>query len=103
MLLAVGTVAFQRDVKSLTSVIDELGNLFQDESSDLSVLDTKNIMETSVNKTVEDMKVIGEEQFSKYVQERLVDCAVPITDPIFKNKLPLFSRPTAKLPWKKNL
>lgn len=95
--------AFQKDIKSLTSVLEELGNPFLDDSQDLLVLDTKDIMEQSVKETVKKVETIGKEQFSKYVKERLTDCTVPVTETISKNNLPLFSRSSIKLPSRKNL
>ena len=84
-------------------VLDELGNPFLDDSQDLLVLDTKDIMEQSVKETVKKVETIGKEQFSKYVKERLTDCTVPVTEAISKNNLPLFSLSSIKLPSRKNL
>ena len=95
--------AFQKDVKSLMSVLEELRNPFLDDSQDLLVLDTKDIMEQSVKETVRKVETIRKEQFSKYVKERLTDCMVPVTETISKNNLPLFSHSSIKLPSRKNL
>ena len=95
--------AFQKDFKSLTSVLEELGNPFPDDSQDLLVLDTKDIMEQSVKETVRIVETIGKERFSKYVKERLTDCTVPVTETISKNNLLLFSRSSIKFPSRKNL
>ena len=80
-----------------------MGNPFLDDSQDLLVVDTKDIMEQSVKETVKKVETIGKEQFSKYVKERLTDCTVPVTETISKNNLPLFSRSSIKLPSRKNL
>ena len=42
-----------KDVRSLTVVFEEMGNPFPEESQDLMVLDTRDIMDTSVVETVE--------------------------------------------------
>ena len=93
----------RRTLNQLTSVLEEFGNPFLGDSQDLLVLDTKDIMEQSVKETVKKVGTIGKEQFSKYVRERLTDCAVPVTETTGKNNLPLFSRSSIKLPSRKNL
>ena len=94
---------FQKDVKSLTSILEELENPFLDESQDLLVLDTKDIMEQSVKETVKKVETIGKEQFSKYVKESLPVRTVSVTETISKNDLPLFSRSSVKLPSRNKL
>ena len=91
--------AFLKDVQSLTLVLQEMGNPFLEESNDLLVLDTKYIME-SVAGTVRKVETIGQEQYSKFVDERLSKCVTPVRDPLPKNKLPFFSRPAVKAPSK---
>ena len=53
--------------------------------------------------TVRKVETIGQEQYSKFVDERLSKCVTPISDPLPKNKLPLFSRPAVKAPSKGKL
>ena len=72
-----------------------MGNPFLEESNDLLVIDTKYIME-SVAGTVRKVETIGQEQYSKFVDERLSKWVTPVSDPLPKNKLPLFSRPAVK-------
>ena len=86
------------DVKSLIAVFIEMGNPFLEKGQDLVVLDTKDIMNISVGETVRKAEALGEEQYKKFVEERLVKCEKPITDILSKNKLPLFSRPSVKCP-----
>ena len=64
--------AFQKDVKSLTSVLEELGNPFLDDSQDLLVLDTKDIMEQSVKETVKKVETIGKEQSASMSKKDLL-------------------------------
>ena len=47
------------DVRSLVTVIEELGNPFEEESQDLLVLDTKEIADATVVETVHSVKRIG--------------------------------------------
>ena len=49
------------------------------------------------------METIGQEQYSKFVDERLSKCVTHVSDPLPKNKLPLFSRPAVKAPSKGKL
>ena len=71
--------AFLKDVQSLTLVLQDMGNTFLEESNDLLVLDTKDIME-SVAGTVRKVETIGQEQYSKFVDERLSKCVTPVSD-----------------------
>ena len=62
-----------------------------EESHDLLVLDTKNIMDASVVETVGKIKSLGLEQYKKFVEERLQQSLKPITETLSKNNLPLFA------------
>ena len=94
-------LSFAEDVKSLTSVIDDMGNPFTEESGDLLVLDTKDLADSSVLKTVEEAEALGREQFETFVKERLSEERTKsVHDPIKKNKLSLFRSPRQKEPSK---
>ncbi|CAG2246636.1 unnamed protein product [Mytilus edulis] len=85
--------SFRNDIVSLYDVIDDLGNPFLETSKDLLVLDSKNIVDISVVKTVNTIESLGQEQFEKYTKERLVDRTTSVFDTIKRNKLPLFQTP----------
>ncbi|CAG2218094.1 unnamed protein product [Mytilus edulis] len=85
--------SFRNDIVSLYGVIDDLGNPFLETSKDLLVLDSKNIVDISVVKTVNTIESLGQEQFEKYTKERLVDRTTSVFDTIKRNKLPLFQTP----------
>ena len=87
--------SFARDVDSLVSVIEELGNSFKQESLDLLV-DTKEITNAAVLNTVKRVKCIGQEQFRAFTKECLIDRTKSIHDTIHHNKLPLFNIPVLK-------
>ena len=91
------------EVGSLIHVIEEMGSPFLERSNDLLVLDTRNIMDEAVRTTVQKVEVLGMEQYNNFVKERLVDCTVPITDVLSKNKLALFSSPPPKCPSKQKM
>ncbi|XP_061580540.1 uncharacterized protein LOC133446517 [Cololabis saira] len=88
--------AFRKQVRSLTAVIEEMGNPFLEESQDLLVLDTKDIMTTAVADTVRNVESLGAQQYKTFVEERLEQRTKPVTDTIHRNKMPLFSHPPVK-------
>ena len=88
---------FLKEVQALVAVLEEMGNPFLEHSQDLLVIDTRDIVDTQIADTVRRITTLGEEQYSKFVTERLEKCTTPITHPLPKNKLPLFSRPPVKV------
>ena len=93
---------FHHECKSLIAVFREYGNPFLEESPDLLVLDTKEIMPDHVVAAVRNIESLGQEQYSTFVEERLTTCTRPLTDTISKNKLPLLkTAPQKRLPYRK--
>ncbi|KAG7160196.1 hypothetical protein Hamer_G012740 [Homarus americanus] len=82
---------FLQDVKALTLVMEEMGNPFEEESADLMVLHTKEILCPEAVKSVQNVVKLGQEQF-------LEDKSKPIGDTIKLNKLTLFSSMKSKAP-----
>ena len=93
--------AFVTDVKALVSTFVDLGNPFTEDSEDLIVLDSREVAHPQVVHTVNNILEIGQAQYAQYVSDRLDKCTKPITDPISRNNLPLFSRPPTRKPTKK--
>ena len=60
-------------------------------------------METPVAETVRKIESLGEEQYTKFVEESLELCTKPVTDTLPKNKLPLFSRSQTKTQLKQQM
>ena len=85
--------AFARDVQSLTEVFEEMGNPFLEDSEDLLVLDSRNIVHVAVSDAIKEIEQLGIDQYEAYVEERLVKQTKAIADPIKRNNLHLFSRP----------
>ena len=83
-------ISFQEDVRSLSKTIKEMGNPFSDCSSDLLVLNSRDVMDTTVADTVGRILEIGIEQYEDYVEKRLVNQIIPISNAIKRNNLPLF-------------
>lgn len=69
----------KKHVRSLTAVIEEMGNLFLEESQDLLVLDSKDIMDSSVADTVRKVESLGAQQYKIFVEERLEQRTKPVT------------------------
>ena len=88
--------AFMKDVRALIAVFEKMGNPFLENTQDILVLDTRDIMDTPMAETVRKIESLGEEQYTKCVEERLELCTKPVTETLPKNKLPLFSRPQTK-------
>ena len=83
-------------MRSLTYAIEEMGNPFTEYSSDLLVLNSRDVVDIAVAETVGQILKIGLEQYESYVEKRLVNQTMPITDPIKRNNLHLFSRPPCR-------
>ena len=88
--------SFAEDVKALVSTIEDMGNPFLESTSDLLVLDTRDIVDPAVTTTLNEIEEIGRQQYEVYVTERLSNRTKAITEPIKRNSLPLFSRPSAR-------
>ena len=51
--------------------MEDMGDPFTEESSDVLVLDSRNIVDVAVADTVQQIEQIGLEQYEAYVGERL--------------------------------
>ena len=89
-------MSFAQSVQALTATIEEMGNPFIESSGDLLVLDSRNIIDTAVVDTLHHIEKLGQDQYEAYVEERLINQTKPITDPIKRNSLPLFSSPPVR-------
>ena len=52
---------FQKEVRALVTVLEDMGNPFQEHSQDLLVIDTRDIMDTSVAEAVRKVESLGDE------------------------------------------
>ena len=64
------SASFLKDVQPLTVVLQDMGNPFLEKRNYLLAVYTKYIME-SVSETVRKVETVGQEQYSKFVDERL--------------------------------
>ena len=96
-------VTFARHVKSLVEVIKEMGKPFLEESKDLLKLDTRDIMDIAVVNSIFQAEKTGIEQYQAFTADRLQTRITSLSEPIRKNKLPLFSRPLPRAKSKSSL
>ena len=89
--------AFAKDVKSLISSFEEMGNPFTEEGLELVAIHTKDVMDAAVVNSVQKVSKIEEQQFKNFVKERFIDRSKLITDPLKKNNLATFSTQGKKL------
>jgi hypothetical protein len=68
-------------------------NPFVEQRDDLLVLDTRNILDTSVGETIKTIEEMGKTQYEAFVTERLEKRTTSLYEPIKRNKLALFSSP----------
>ena len=84
-------------------VIEEMGNPFLEESKDLLKLDTRDIMDIAVVNSIFQAEKTGIEQYQAFTADRLQTRITSLSEPIRKNKLPLFSRPLPRAKSKSSL
>ena len=75
---------------SLVSVIDDFGNPFEGESTDLLALNNMEISCHSSVETVGNVRNIGQQQFQAFTKKWLIKSWTPIDDVIHHNNLKLF-------------
>lgn len=90
------SVFFFRDVKSLINAIEDMGNPFCDNSNDSLTLDNSTIADQVVIDRVRNVEQLGKDQYTIFVEERLVSQTKHILDPINKNNLLLFKQSPAR-------
>ncbi len=73
-----------------------MSNPFLDDTPELVVLDTQNVVNESVASTVRTVEAIGRDQYNMYHKSVIVERTRSIHDPIKKNSLPWFRSLTPK-------
>ena len=81
---------FISHVQSLVSIIEELGNSFEEESTDLISLVSKHTADPAMKASLNNIESIGKGQYELFVKERLTERSKPIDDSISRNNLPLW-------------
>ena len=82
--------------QNLVQSINEMGNPFFDGTPELLMLDTRNVIDECVVKTVRTIEALGKEQYKNYNESVVKDRTRSIHETIKKNSLPLFRCPTPK-------
>ena len=85
--------SFKEQAKNLVQSISEMGNPYLDGIHELLMLDTQNVIEESVVKTVRTVEALGKEQYKAYNEAVIKNRTRSIHESIKKNSLPLFRRP----------
>ena len=77
----------------MTDSLEEIGNPFLEETKGLMRLETRDIIDSAV---ITSVFQIEEQQYETFLKDLLLQQTTPISEPIKKNKLQLFSRPSPK-------
>jgi hypothetical protein len=75
---------------SLVHLIEEMGNPFNDKGDELYVLDSHIVCNRAVVESMRDIEALGQEQYTTFVNDRLINCTVAVNATITRNKLALF-------------
>ncbi|WAR30058.1 LOW QUALITY PROTEIN: hypothetical protein MAR_003626 [Mya arenaria] len=89
---------FIQNVHALKDVMEDLGNPFQEVSSDLIAIDTKVVVREEGVDSVPKAEVFDKKQYAEFIETNLEEEATSFYEPLVKNNLQLFrSRGTRKL------
>ena len=83
---------FASHVKAMVAVFEESGNPFNEDSQDLVVLDSKEVMGEKAVSILREVEAVGQSQYEKYVDERLKQRSIPVSNIIPKNNVSLFKK-----------
>ena len=81
---------FHKEVKSLLSVLEDVGNPFDDDSNDLFDIETKIVVPETIAQNLYKLENVGEKHFRDFIEQRVWKRSVPLSDTISKIKLSLF-------------
>ena len=76
----------------MVAVFEESGNPFNEDSQDLVVLDSKEVMGEKAVSTLREVEAVGQSQYEKYVDERLKQRSKPVSNIIPKIIVSLFNK-----------
>ena len=78
--------AFHRDVMSLVQVFEDLGNPFDKEGTELTVLDTEVVADEEGASRMRQIEKTGMKQRDTFIKERLIEQKTPLCEPITKEQ-----------------
>ena len=88
------TASFERDFRkdrdSLIASILEYGNPFKEEEQNLVHITSRHVLDDVATKSVKDVKRIGEDQYTAFVNERLINRRTSLYDTLKRNDMSLF-------------
>ena len=70
---------FWNQVNAVCCTIEEMGNPFADQTGDLVVLDTRDIVDSKVIETVRTVEQLGKDQYQQFATKRLQERTTPQT------------------------
>ena len=88
---------FEKQVLDLVTVVETMGNPFDEDSLDLLVLDTRDIVDQRVIDAVRKVQQVGKDNFASLVNDRIGKRHKSLFEPIRHNKLPLFHCPPERI------
>lgn len=77
-------------VKSLPSVLEDVGNSFLDNGNALFDLETRIVVPETVAQNLYELENVGDKQYRDFLEKRIWKQWVPLTDTIVQNKLSPF-------------
>ena len=78
-------------MNALVETIDSYGNPFKEETSELLVLDTRDVVDPKISQSICEIEKIGQLQYKEFTKERLIEATKSVADPIIRNNFPLFA------------
>ena len=81
---------FSKDRDSLIASILEYGNPFEEEEQNLVHITSRHVLDDVATKSVKDVNRIGEDQYTAFVNERLINRRTSLYDTLKRNDLSLF-------------
>lgn len=96
-------LSFKQQVQNLVDAINVFGNPFEDDCSELLVLNSRVCADDSVIETVRSVEAIAMASYQQYKKDVITDRVKSIHDAIKKNSLALFSSPKRKKKSKSSL
>ena len=88
---------FSIQVLNLVKVLNTMGNPFKEETKDLMVLDTCNIVDEDAIRSVSTIETLGLNQFNDFLSNRLKTKEMYVFDPIKRNNFTLFTQGKKKV------
>ena len=88
---------FEKQVLDLVTVVETMDNPFDEDSLDLLVLDTRDIVDQRVIDAVRKVQHVGKDNFASLVNDRIGKRHKSLFEPICLYKLPLFHCPPERI------